>query len=107
METMVFTCLKQAGVIDASMSLIDSTVLASPILYPTDVTLLYKAFHKMALLAAKAQMEPWWDQAQVKQLWRAYHLDHSKPLAYLCAFSLLFEPALETFAAHLADLPVA
>ena len=105
METMVFTCLKQAGVIDASMSLIDSTVLASPILYPTDVTLLYKAFHKMALLAAKAQMEPWWDQAQVKQLWRAYHLDHSKPLAYLCAFYLLLEPALETFAAQLDVLP--
>lgn len=50
-------------------------------------------------------MEPWWDQAQVKQLWRAYHLDHSKPLAYLGAFYLLFEPALETFAAHLDDLP--
>lgn len=105
MENSVFTSLKQAGVIDASMSLIDSTVLASPILYPTDVTLLYKAFHKMALLAAKAHLEPWWEQAQVKQLWRAYHLDPSKPLAYLCAFYLLFEPALEIFAAHLGDLP--
>lgn len=105
MENAVFRSLKQAGVIDASMALIDSTVLESPILYPTDVTLLRKAFHKMALLAKKAQLEPWWDQAQVKQLWRAYHLDHAKPLAYLCGFYLLFEPALETFAAHLGDLP--
>jgi IS5 family transposase len=105
MENAVFSSLKQAGVIDASMALIDSTVLESPILYPTDVTLLRKAFHKMALLAKKAKLEPWWDQAQVKQLWRAYHLDHSKPLAYLCVFYLVFEPALETFAAHLDDLP--
>jgi transposase, IS5 family len=105
MENAVFTSLKEAGVIDASMVLIDSTVLESPILYPTDVTLLRKAFYKMALLATKAKIEPWWDQVQVKQLWRAYHLDKTKPLAYLCAFYLLFEPALEAFAAHLDDLP--
>ena len=105
LEDQVFTRLKQAGVIDAAMMLIDSTVLESPILYPTDVTLLRKAFHKMALLAAKAKIEPWWDQGQIKQLWRAYHLDHSQPLAYLCAFYLLFEPALETFASHLNALP--
>ena len=71
MENAVFTPLKQAGVIDDTMALIDSTVLESPILYPTDVTLLRKAFHKMALLAAKAKIEPWWDQGQIKQLWRA------------------------------------
>jgi transposase, IS5 family len=105
MENAVFTTLKEAQVIDASMALIDSTVLESPILYSTDVTLLRKAFHKMALLAKRAKIEPWWDQAQVKQLWRAYHLDHSNPLAYLCAFYLLFESALETFADHLEDLP--
>lgn len=105
MENAVFTPLKQAGVIDDTMALIDSTVLASPILYPTDVTLLRKAFHKMALLAKRAKIEPWWDQAEIKQLWRAYHLDHSKPLAYLCVFYDLFEPALETFAELLAGLP--
>jgi hypothetical protein len=105
MDNAVFSSVKEAGVIDASMALIDSTVLESPMLYPTDVALLHKAFHKMTLLATKAKIEPWWDQVQVKQLWRAYHLDHSKPLAYLCAFSLLFEPALETLAIHLDDLP--
>jgi hypothetical protein len=105
LENAVFSSLKEAQVIDASMALIDSTVLESPILYPTDVTLLRKAFHKMALLAKRAKIEPWWDQAQVKQLWRAYHLDHSQPLAYLCVFYGLFEPALETFANLLEDLP--
>jgi IS5 family transposase len=105
LENAIFSSLKEAEVIDSSMALIDSTVLESPILYPTDVTLLRKAFHKMALLANKAKIELWWDQAQVKQLWRAYHLDHAKPLAYLAAFYLLFEPTLETFAAYLDDLP--
>ncbi len=105
MEHAVFTPLKEAGVIDDTMALIDSTVLESPILYPTDVTLLRKAFHKMALLAKKAKIEPWWDQAQIKQLWRAYHLEHSKPLAYLCVFYGFFEPALEIFADLLEDLP--
>jgi hypothetical protein len=105
MENALFTCLKEAGVIEASMMLTDATVLESPILYPTDVTLLRKAFHKMALLAAKAHIEPWWDQDQIKALWHAYHLDSTKPLAYLWAFYLLFEPALETFAAYLGDVP--
>ncbi len=93
MENEVFTCLKEAGVIDASMMLMDSTVLESLILYPTDITLLYKAFNKMATLAAKAQIKRWWDQDPIKKLWRAYHLDGSNPMAYLCAFSLWFEPA--------------
>lgn len=93
MENAVFTPLREAGVIDDTMALIDSTVLESPILYPTDVTLLRKAFHKRALLAKRAKIEPWWDQAEIKQLWRAYHLDHSKPLAYLCVFYDFFEPA--------------
>ena len=105
MEHAVFTPLKEAGVIDDTMALIDSTVLESPILYPTDVTLLRQAFHKMALLAKRAKIEAWWDQAQVKQLWRAYHLDHSKPLAYLCVFYDFFEPALATFADFLEGLP--
>jgi IS5 family transposase len=105
MENTVFTCLREAGVIDASMMLMDATVLESPILYPTDVTLLRKAFHKMALLAAKAHIELWWDQDHLKQLWRAYHLDNSNPLAYLCVFYEVFEPALELFASHLDILP--
>jgi IS5 family transposase len=104
-EEEVFHHLKDAHAIEADMMLQDSTVLESPIIYPTDVRLLYKAFDKMASIAKQAQIEPWWDQSQIKKLWRAYHLNGTKPLAYLCAFYLLFEPALETFATHQRELP--
>ena len=40
-EDQVFTYLKRAAVIDADMMLMDTTVLESPIIYPTDVRLLY------------------------------------------------------------------
>ena len=104
-EEEVFHHLNGAHAIEADMMLQDSTVLESPIIYPTDVRLLYKAFDKMAIIAKQAQINPWWDQSQIKKLWRAYHLDGTNPLAYLCAFYLLFEPALETFATHQRDLP--
>ena len=104
-EDAVFDRLKHAPAIEVDMMLQDSTVLESPIIYPTDVRLLYKAFDKMAILAKKAPIPTWWDEAEIKTLWRAYHLDKTQPLAYLCAFYLLFEPALETFARHLGDLP--
>jgi IS5 family transposase len=104
-EEEVFEHLKGAHAIEADMMLQDSTVLESPIIYPTDVRLLYKAFDKMAIIAKQAQIEPWWEQSQIKKLWRAHNLDGSKPLAYLCAFYLLFEPALETFATHQRHLP--
>ena len=104
-EEEVFEHLKGAHAIEADMMLQDSTVLENPIIYPTDVRLLYKAFDKMAIIAKQAQIEPWWDQSQIKKLWRAHHLDGTKPLAYLCAFYLLFEPALETFATHQRHLP--
>jgi IS5 family transposase len=104
-EEEVFHHLKNAHVIEADMMLQDSTVLESPIIYPTDVRLLYKAFDKMAIITKQAQIDPWWDQSQIKKLWRAYHLDGTNPLAYLSAFYLFFEPALETFATHQRDLP--
>jgi len=40
-EDQVFQYLKRASVIDADMMLMDATVLESPIIYPTDVRLLY------------------------------------------------------------------
>jgi transposase, IS5 family len=104
-EEKVFKHLKNAHVIEADIMLQDSTVLQSPIIYPTDIRLLYKAFDKMACIAKQAQITPWWDQSQIKKLWRAYHLDKGKPLAYLCGFYLVFEPALETFATHQHGLP--
>ena len=103
-EEGVFNHLRSAHAIEADMMLQDSTVLESPIIYPTDVRLLFKAFDNMAIIAKQAQLEPWWDQAQIKKLWRVHNLDGSNPLASLCAFYLLFEPALATFARHHDDL---
>ena len=83
-----------AEVIEADMMLMDATVLDSPIMYPTDVRLLYKALGKMAILATESHMEPWWDTAHLKTRWRAYNLDRHNRLAYLSEFSMLFQPAL-------------
>ncbi len=93
-EDQVFRCLKRAEVIEADMMLMDATVLDSPIIYPTDVRLLYKALGKMAILATESHMEPWWDTAHLKTRWRAYNLDRHNRLAYLSEFSMLFQPAL-------------
>jgi hypothetical protein len=95
MEDEVFTTLKRTDVIEADMRLMDATVLDSPIIYPTDVRLLYKAFDKMAILATEDHIEPWWDAAHLKTRWRAYHLDrHTARLTYLDEFYTLFQPAL-------------
>jgi IS5 family transposase len=104
-EDQVFKHLKRASVIDADMMLMDTTVLESPIIYPTDVRLLSKAFGKMEAVAREGQIELWWDSPHVKQRWRAYNLHPTDRLAYLREFSTVFVPALERFAAHLAHLP--
>ena len=104
-EDQVFAYLKRAEVIDADMMLMDTTVLESPIIYPTDVRLLYKAFGKMAAVAREGQIALWWDPTHVKQRWRAYNLHLKDRLAYLQEFSTLFVPALARFAAHLDPLP--
>lgn len=100
-EEQVLTHLKRAAVIDADMMLMDSTVLESSIMYPTDVRLLFKAFGKMAALAKEGQIELWWDPKHIKQRWRAYNLNLKDRLAYLQEFATLFVPALARFAAHL------
>ncbi len=104
-EERVFEHLKRAAVIDADMMLMDTTVLESPIIYPTDIRLIYKAFDKMAALATEAQLDRWWDHAHLKQRWRASHLNPKDRLAYLSEFYAVFVPAFERFAAHLAHLP--
>ena len=93
-EDEVFTRLQRAEVIEADMMLMDATVLDSPIIYPTDVRLLYKAFDKMARLATEGQIKPWWDAAHLKTRWRAYHLDRDSHRTYLDEFYTLFQPAL-------------
>jgi len=102
-EDEVFTCLKRADVIEADMMLMDATVLDSPIIYPTDVRLLYKAFDKMAMLATQGHLEPWWDTAHLKRRWRAYHLDRGQHLTYLEDFYTLLQPALAALEERLAQ----
>jgi hypothetical protein len=104
-EDQVLKHLKRAAVIDADMLLMDTTVLESPIMYPTDVRLLSKAFGKMEAVAREGQIELWWDPPHVKQRWRAYNLNPKDRLAYLYEFSPVFVPAFARFAAHLAHLP--
>jgi Transposase domain (DUF772) len=101
-EDEVFTCLKRAHVIEPDMMLMDATVLDSPIIYPTDVRLLYKAFDKMARLATEGHLEPWWDTAHLKRRWRAYHLERGQHQPYLEEFYTLFEPALAGLVERLA-----
>ena len=104
-EDQVFQHLKRASVIDADMMLMDATVLESPIIYPTDVRLLYKAFGKMAAVAREGQSEPWWDPPHVKQRWRASNLHQKDRLASLRAFSTVFVPAFASLNEHLDHLP--
>jgi len=101
-EDEVFTGLKRADVIEADMMLMDATVLNSPIIYPTDVRLLYKAFDKMATLATEGHIEPWWDTAHLKRRWRAYHLDRGQHRTYLEEFYTLLQPALAGLQERLA-----
>ena len=103
-EEQAFMYLKRAAVINSDTMLMDTTVLQSPIIYPTDVRLLYKAFDKMAALAAKANLDLWWDHAYVKQRWRAYNLERNERLPYLSEFYTLFEPALKRAGHHQAML---
>jgi IS5 family transposase len=104
-EDQVLQHLKRAAVIHADMMLMDTTVLERPIIDPTDVRLLSKAFGKMEAVAREGQIELWWDQAHVKQRWRAYNLSPKDRLASLHEFSPVFVPAFERFAAHLDPLP--
>src|SRR6266851_5558014 len=105
-EDQVFQYLKRASVIDADMMLMDATVLESPIIYPTDVRLLSKAFGKMAAVAREGQIEPWWDQPHVKQRWRAYNLHQKDRLASLREFYTVCVPAFASFNEHLPQSPL-
>jgi len=103
-EDQVFERLKGTGVIDADTMLMDSSVLESPIIYPNDVRLIYKAFDKMAVLAKACQLALWWDPDPSTQRWRASHLPPKQRLASWAAFHTWLQPALQTFARRLDAL---
>lgn len=97
-EEHVFQHLKRAGAIQADMMLMDSSVLESPIMYPNDVRLLYKAFGKLGQFAKQQRLPLWWDMDTLKSRWRAFNLSKAeKRQAYLTEFFTLFVPALDAF----------
>lgn len=104
-EAEVFERLRRAGILQGETLLMDSTVLASDIIYPNDVQLVYKAFEKMTDFAESHFLPLWWDHAHIKARWRAFGL--AKPTerpAYLAEFAVLFTPALVTFRTHVESL---
>lgn len=98
-ESTTFHFLRLAGVIKGETMLIDSTVLPSNILYPTDVGLIFKAFGKMRQLAERYNIPLWWNDKEVKQLWRKFNLNKKKDkiAEYLFEFALMFSEPLEIF----------
>jgi IS5 family transposase len=106
-ETGVFDVLRLAGIVKGDTMLMDSTVLSSNIIYPTDVSLVYKAFGKMAIFARDYELPLWWDESHLKQRWRAFGLAKKGERAvYLAEFYALLVPAMETFRAHVETLEV-
>ncbi len=98
LENEVFEMLRRAGVIKGDNALIDSSVLASDIIYPNDVLLVYRAFKKMGQFAKLHKIPIWWQEDQIKQLWREFNLANKiNRLEWLTKFNLLFIPALKIF----------
>ena len=104
-ETGVFDVLRLAGIVKADTMMMDSTVLSSNIIYPTDVSLVYKAFGKMAIFARNYELPLWWDESHLKQRWRAFGLAKKGERAiYLAELYALLVPAMETFRSHVETL---
>ncbi|MCP4400373.1 MAG: transposase, partial [bacterium] len=97
-EQEVFDRLRRTGVIQGDSALIDSSVLDNNIVYPNDVHLLVNAFKKMKQCATLHHLPLWWDDKEIKTLWRAFGLAKgAERMVWLRTFSLLFFPTLETF----------
>jgi IS5 family transposase len=98
LEQEVFDRLRRTGVIQGDSALIDSSVLTNNIVHPNDVQLLVKAFQKMKQCATLNHLPLWWDDKELKTLWRAFGLAKgAERTVWLRTFSLLFFPALDTF----------
>jgi len=101
----VFARFRRAGVIQPDMALIDSSTLPNDIIYPNDVHLVVKAFKKMRQFAKLHAIPIWWDDDEVKQLWRAFGLNKGADRQHwLEAMYLLWYPALNDFRVLVAEL---
>jgi len=97
-ENEVFKMLLGAVVISGDDALTDSTVLESNIIYPNDVRLIYKAFGKMRAFAKQHGIPFWWDDKELRRLWREFGLNKKRSRAeWPAVFNEMFIPALEIF----------
>lgn len=98
-ESEIFDILRLADVIKNDSMLTDSTVLSANIIYPTDIGLIFKAFGKMRQFAERYSIPLWWDDKEIKELWREYNLNKNKNEipAYFFEFALIFLSALQIF----------
>jgi len=104
-ESAIFHLLRESGIVKGDTNMMDSTVLSSNIIYPTDVLLLYKSFGKMEIFARDHELPLWWDKTHIKKRWLAYNKAKKGQKAdYLTEFYALLVPALETFSTHVESL---
>ncbi len=98
-DFIIFNLLRIAGVIKNDAMLIDSSVLSNNIIYPTDIGLIFKAFEKMKQFARRFQISIWWDDQEVKQLWREYNLNRKETEIneILFEFIMILSDALRKF----------
>ncbi|MCK4518083.1 transposase [Candidatus Babeliales bacterium] len=99
LESAIFNVLRLAGIIKEDSMLTDSTVLPNDIIYPTDVGLIFKAFGKMKQFAKRYHIPFWWDEQDLKELWREYNLNRKKDeiIVYFLEFMLIYFDALQIF----------
>ena len=104
-EKEVFEVLHKAGIIQGDNAMIDSSVLKNNVIYPNDVHLIFKAFDKMKQFAVLHQISLWWDNNEVKKLWREFFLNKKQNrLEWLLKFNILFIPALKIFGKKVESL---
>jgi IS5 family transposase len=98
-DDIIFNLLRITKVIDTDSMLIDSTVLPNNIVYPTDIALIFKAFKKMNQVAKLYHIPIWWDDQELKQLWREYNLNRKKSeiIHLFFEFLLIFSKGLRRF----------
>jgi hypothetical protein len=98
-EEEVFNRLRRSGIIRGDNLLMDSTVLESNIIYPNDVQLIYQAFKQMRSFAKLHGIAIWWNDDEIKRVWRGFGLDKNKQTTrktWLIQLNELLIPALET-----------
>jgi len=105
-ESEIFDMLNTADVIKGDTMLTDSTVLPADMIYPTDIRLIFKAFGKMRQFAEKHGIPLWWDDREIKTLWREFSLNKNKNKfsEYLFEFALIFASALRIFGDKVGNL---